>query len=286
MVPASKARPGRRSEPRHLWRPDWRRIHTDKVGRSCAFCGGRPLSKEHVIPRWTLELLGINRAATVTRHTVRDDVRRDGWDMAAPDIVVRRVCKSCNNGWMARLEAEAAPILRPMVASLNRTRIRRADVPLISTWMTKTALAVELVTEHAPPIVPTWQYRWLYEHRDCRHGFPDARAWVGAYRVTDHSPYSWSSARIGPIDLPEAGAWRTVINIGSFVFVLVVLPGAGDLLARARLPAEVRRFVAPFPGPGWWGRRWPPRGRIMREHDLHVVSGIRHQAWTSWRAGE
>lgn len=257
-----------------------------KVGRTCAFCGGKGLSKEHVVPRWALDLLRIDEPVSLTRHSVRQDARRDGWMMAKPDMTVRKVCKTCNNGWMARLEGEAGPVLRPMVSSPQKMTIRKADSPLLTAWMTKTALAVELVTDHEPAIIPPWQYRWFYEHRDCRHGFPDARAWVGAYKVTDHSPYSWSSARIGPVDLPEAGAWRTVINIGSFVFVLVVLPGGADLLARARLPREVRRFVAPLPSRGWWRRRWPPRGRIMREHDLHVVSGIRHESWDDWRETE
>src|SRR4051812_42642992 len=71
----------------------------------CFWCGGGPMSREHLIPEWLLGVL-----ADVSPSSEGFDL---GWDyvdgvnniarthgQARPEIVVRAVCESCNGGWM------------------------------------------------------------------------------------------------------------------------------------------------------------------------------------------
>lgn len=228
------------------------------------------------MPQWCIDLLPTGPPASVTRHTVRENLERGGWVMGSLELSVRRVCRSCNNEWMAKLEERAAPVLRPLIASITKARLQEIHLRLIATWITKMALLSQLLTERDPPIIPARQYRWFYEHQ---LPFPDSVAWLGAYRLKQHSPFSTSSVRIGS---PEARAWRTTVNVGALVFQLIVLPGAGHVLRPVRPPREIRRFLVRLYPRRRQTLRWPPR-RVMEEHDLHVVSAIEHDSWRDWR---
>jgi hypothetical protein len=115
----------------------------------CVFCGGKPLSREHVVPEWARRLVAVDAPVTSTRDILGREGRfRDGWATGRSlEVVVRKVCRACNNGWMADLERRAAPLLAPMIASPSATgRLSARDIDLISVWITKTVLVADLVT--------------------------------------------------------------------------------------------------------------------------------------------
>jgi hypothetical protein len=99
--------------------------------------------------------------------------------------------------------------------------------------------------------------------------------------VSSHSLFSSSPVAFFA---PASGAYRTTVNVGAFVFQLVVLPGAGPLLQGLEPPPEIGQFLKRL-YPRRLGMTWPPKA-IMEEHDLHVVSAIDHDSWKDWQPPE
>lgn len=109
---------------------------------------GSNRTNEHVIPVWLQEALG-------ERY---DELTRCVADSASEQVVERRrhvfdrlrqghVCRKCNGGWMAELEAQAARILPNLLDGAKSPFELSADERLlISRWTAKTALVLSSVT--------------------------------------------------------------------------------------------------------------------------------------------
>jgi hypothetical protein len=248
----------------------------------CVFCGGKPLSREHVVPVWAKRLVAVEGPLATTRDVLGSEGRfRDGWTPRALELVVRKICTACNNGWMADLERRIAPLMGPMIASpFASGRLRARDIDLISAWITKTVLVSDLVTRvDGIEVIQPWEYHWFYEHQ---LRFPDSAGWLAAYDFDGHSPFSISVTDQGPIG---SGAFRAVGNLGALAFMIRVVPfGPPPSPDRIQLPKEVRPLVVRL-----YPRRrrtlsWPPR-KILKPHDLHLVAGIEHSVWNDWQEG-
>ena len=78
-----------------------------RPARACIFCGGTPVTKEHLVGRWAVGLLAKSNgtsssAATSQRAQQPGDTRQ--WRARAIDRQARVVCEPCNSGWMSDLE--------------------------------------------------------------------------------------------------------------------------------------------------------------------------------------
>jgi len=60
------------------------------------------------------------------------------------------VCRSCNNDWLATLENDVSPIVRPMLWG-EYVAIPPDQQSLIATWAMKTALLIDCVTGSVVP---------------------------------------------------------------------------------------------------------------------------------------
>ena len=60
-------------------------------------------------------------------------------------LVTRRVCHTCNTGWMAQLEDRARPILMPLIQRRRVTSVPGTDAILAATWGVKTAMTLATV---------------------------------------------------------------------------------------------------------------------------------------------
>lgn len=114
----------------------------------CLWCGATPLTREHVVPEWLLEVL-----MDMTGNTEGFDL---GWEYLAADgsldarshgqanpaVVVRAVCRACNGGWMNRLESAAMPIVEPLVRGMA-IRMTVEEQTLLARWAAKTAVMFE-----------------------------------------------------------------------------------------------------------------------------------------------
>src|SRR5690349_3014728 len=104
--------------------------------RTCVFCGGLPLTREHVYPQW-LQQFSAPRAyiqregshqgpfpQTVVRqnamgqYVVVDEVRGNRTPILH-EVTVKSVCATCNNGWMSTLENSIRGPLKKMADPPN-----------------------------------------------------------------------------------------------------------------------------------------------------------------------
>jgi hypothetical protein len=122
--------------------------------RRCVFCGGGPLTHEHVIPRWLTDDLpeqvawrGQDQMIVMTPPR-GDRSRLHLPHREAPEafnaLTAKVVCKTCNNGWMNdAIEGTARPTLAALVRGEHRA-LEPADVHAVAAWAVKTSLIAQL----------------------------------------------------------------------------------------------------------------------------------------------
>ena len=111
----------------------------DLVVRQCIFCGGPANSKEDAIPRWM--------AANYQSPAFMDLQLGEGnkvitYAVNQPEILIKKVCETCNNGWMSRLESRS----KPVIERLWRERSCELDIHdcrTLALWSCKTAMMFE-----------------------------------------------------------------------------------------------------------------------------------------------
>jgi hypothetical protein len=116
-----------------------------KPHRVCLFCG-LPLhkrSREHVLPEWLQNHLGISDFPLTPTHTTPRGVVVNRRAHPVSELVAGRVCEDCNSGWMSRLEVAAMPVLKPLMDG-QRTpeQLDEAERRVVGRWTLKTAYAL------------------------------------------------------------------------------------------------------------------------------------------------
>lgn len=252
--------------------------------RSCIFCGGTPVTREHVWPQWLARELGpasklhrdrggsakmAVRAGVV--ETPGGGVNVVNWieDKAGPATAAKQVlkvaCGPCNSGWMASLEAAAKPIVLELMSNRRAKLASETDREVLVRWLLKCAAVWEwddpasaiLPPEHRAEIADfdtPVSAEWLVEMVWCPHDFGNAHV---AEMFSD-----------GP-DLHP---------IGSTFLHLLAIGNAGFVVRRASNP-EVTLPDRHF------GRRavriWPEhdRGRVRRRvGERRWYRGVRTRA--------
>ncbi len=64
--------------------------------------------------------------------------------MAKPELPVKWLCATCNNGWMSMLENEAKPILESILDEKLKD-IDAASQSTLACWAVKTAMVLECI---------------------------------------------------------------------------------------------------------------------------------------------
>jgi hypothetical protein len=124
------------------------------------WCGGTPLTVEHLIPRWVsrlLETLSPSEDGYDTKLVVSDgsdQETRFSFEAALLEIPVRAVCTACNSGWMNTLENQVRPILTPLITGA-RHRVSVQDLVTLAHWSSKTVVLVEHVARGAVVLSPS-----------------------------------------------------------------------------------------------------------------------------------
>lgn len=251
--------------------------------RSCIFCGGRPpLTLEHTIPKWTVPLVKqLDTPASATRVSHHEDHVHDVWPTTTVDLKARKVCGTCNSGWMAGLENAARPILTPMILSTAATTLTEEEALVVATWVTKTVLTGSLNYPDSDHPIPSVYFRELYLEPK---PLVDSVVWIGGYRVGRY-PVSHSQ-----IPMPFDG-FRSTGNVGCFAYQVtvgqglaegVVLPPADRFMPKlAQIwPLRPRTEIAEVVSPVWPG--FEHRGRYgapMDDDELRFLSQVDLHAW-------
>ncbi len=132
--------------------------------KGCVFCGGSPLTREHVWPQWLRKFSGpaafIERRGAsqepFKRNVLRQDINGEYVEVDEArgnrtpnlhEVQVKCVCASCNNGWMAKMETAVAKHLQPM-AELKSQTLSNQTKTLLAAWAYKCFLMYD---QHLPP---------------------------------------------------------------------------------------------------------------------------------------
>ena len=166
-----------------MMRPGSEPTAKKKRGR-CIFCGGTPLSKEHIWPHWLRKHFAFDQPYNMHIGTVgalapdgkiiwgiRHDQPRTG-DFRSQKL--RVVCRRCNNGWMSRLQMASKPILLPFISG-SWEELDARQQGIITAWVTMLAMVWEL--RHPPTMATSADQR---SHlRQTGEPPPGWKIWIG-----------------------------------------------------------------------------------------------------------
>lgn len=186
----------------------------------CAFCGGGPLTEEHVLPDWLRAHWSAPGPSTYLsgRGDAEGDTRTT-FQRVAGTQTVRDVCGICNNGWLATLEGSAKGNLLRMIEGQPVTLDQGAQT-IVATWGAKTMMVYQL-THPRDRSVDDHHYPWLREHLEPP---PLSEIWVGRYADSTRYSYYWHrrlSARFGAEGLPniEWVGYAIGLSVGALVYL-------------------------------------------------------------------
>lgn len=120
----------------------------------CLFCQKQAGSREHLWAAWIHQ-----------RIRRRQPVRIDFGDRSVrmsndPEIKVKTVCGTCNNGWMSNLEQACIPLIGSLMQDLAAP-LDPAQQTLLSTWAVKTAMVLDSTN--------TRNRKLFYERTECEN---------------------------------------------------------------------------------------------------------------------
>ena len=163
----------------------------------CIFCGGRPLTREHIWADWfraylprTLPFYHSGRIVLNEDNTQTRGSKKMSGDPKSRKL--RIVCNKCNNGWMSDLQNATKPILTPLLhhqqITLSEQRQRQ-----LATWVAMTVICAEYL-QPASVSIPVTARRWLFTNRTA----PDnMRIWIGNFdRQNWRADWAHNSLRI------------------------------------------------------------------------------------------
>jgi hypothetical protein len=154
------------------------------IPKQCVFCGGKPLSKEHIWPRWLGPYIIRDQknhasASTLVHETHTEESRRL-WGGDARGRSVRIVCKSCNGGWMSRLQERAKRIVLPLVTG-QQIELSTQDQRTLAFWCAMSAMTAEFLNPSRIAISPEDRELLMNDQLLTRTW----KIWIGNYRRVD-----------------------------------------------------------------------------------------------------
>jgi hypothetical protein len=93
---------------------------------------------------------------------------------------VKRVCLTCNNGWMSQLEEEVKPVALPLIQGEAR-ELNQAQQQKLAFWAIKTGMMFQFATP-PPWFVPSAHFDELYRSRGTRVPLSTSQVQLAAYR--------------------------------------------------------------------------------------------------------
>ena len=153
--------------------------NTEGMPRRCPFCANMANSGEHVDPRWVSRLYHDADSGAGTFTMSFGGLYSERTARTLNQTV--RVCRSCNGGWMAQLEARAKPGLVSLKSG-EPLEIGSDGQHVLAWWLLKNAVVKELVTPASSPLrVSTQAQRQLVRSGSIPEGW---RVAIGGYEGT------------------------------------------------------------------------------------------------------
>lgn len=216
--------------------------------RSCMFCEGRAHTKEHAWPEWLIKL--IDQPGMYEVQAERGKTELDGWTQVRPELTVKWVCGSCNNGWMSGLEGRTRPIVQQMLG-LAPMELPVDDQRTLGIWGVKTAMVFEALRRDRG---------WFYT-QDERDLFrrelrppPRTAVWVASAAAVNGAYCAAADASECSDENPDAvRAYITTMAFGPLALQVITLRVPPHIPAHVAVTTDVQ--------PGQWSectrQVWP-----------------------------
>jgi len=203
----------------------------------CVYCTKRRAgSEEHIFATWLVEMISRDPrgfpAPTLLKIGLRDGRTREikgKMRKGKPTIefTTRRVCHTCNNEWMNRVDERARPIIEPMIQGSNVVLDRKAQEALAA-WACKTAVSARYVLDD--PV----RKEWTDHLHNNESAIPGWYIWIGWYEGRLPFSASLHDVSVVPVDAPggkpgdtpiaEHGVGMTLV-VGYLVVQLLAVDG-------------------------------------------------------------
>jgi hypothetical protein len=145
-------------------------------------------------------------------------------------VLEDRICAPCNNGWLAGIEKQVRPLLKPMAVSAERTMLDSAAQQLLALWAIKTCLLLELAFRQKYPSrrltegykATPQELAWLWKRNEPP---PRSMVWLGCWDCQQVTPLNYEPARAdlkAADDVPVTGHFTTY-TLGFVAFQVFTL---------------------------------------------------------------
>jgi len=193
----------------------------------CIFCGSLGLTKEHMWADWLRNY--IPRHGTkhqVMSNTFSKDGNEVSFEGRTGDLHSRRikcVCRSCNNGWMGKLQERAKPFLVPLLEN-RQTILRKNAKVAISSWVAMMIMVSENLDKEMISISTSTRQWFKKNQRPPFHW----RIWIAHHSARSHELFSHNVAtlatdeeieRAGPNATEEPNSHSTTILLGNYLLI-------------------------------------------------------------------
>jgi hypothetical protein len=149
----------------------------------CLFCDGSSgSSQEHIFGDWIGKVLGkvspqnfsftaLHRAGEASQYSSSRVRQGDALSQK-----LNGVCKTCNNGWMSKIEEATKPVATPLLLREER-KLTPADQDILARWIMLKALVIERM--HGGPVAIERNLRSAF--MSSQLPVPHTRIYIGTY---------------------------------------------------------------------------------------------------------
>ena len=233
----------------------------------CVFCGGGNLTKEHIWPNWLKPYIPRNAlpisvhamSLTATGPTGRFSIRKPGLLDRPGDSQSQRlrvVCRSCNNGWLSRMQQSAKPILIPYLDG-QWPSIPCVHQRILAAWATMFTMVVDVANEGTSSPYQQDRNRFFANQLPPPNWFIHVGAFRGHFWRGVFSHFAWVSdleKQIEPSRVMDHIDSQTTAFVMGSLFIIV---------CRSSASREIRKMQN-FQRGRSLRRIWPLKERVVR----------------------
>jgi hypothetical protein len=237
------------------------------MARSCIFCEGGPLTKEHMWADWLRAYIPRNRSEFHTGSTIlfKDPAKTQIKTRTIPDdphkMQIRCVCESCNNGWMSVLQNRIKPILVPLLNGKPFTLTSRQQAQLAA-WATMFTMVAEFSLRQKEMAAVTQEER--AEFRRTKTPLKNWKFWIASIDHPDWiGRYIHTSMQIGSKDqvskvtssgIPVPNTQTTTFVVNK-LYIHTLSSTAGIDLRKQKIDPAIAQRIWPARSKSV---KWPP----------------------------
>ena len=213
-------------------------------GRACVFCGGTPVTSEHVWPGWIAKYLPREKAEhyRLVESAEGRDLQSRGFRYPFT-TEAKCICKPCNEGWMHELEMNCR--VRALAHDPGKPqRLHEWRQAIAATWALKTAMMIEHSDSPDTRTIPLAIYpmfRWFLRPTTM------TQVWMVHYVGENPHPFGHALLRAqvvepeGPVEPDDAEPYVLVVGAGQIAFWILghLVQGAGLYRPRSEVTGRI-----------------------------------------------